>query len=731
MSTSSPLAETLGRRRLSLSLGLPMLCTPLFDIYAFLISGKAKRRGSTDSHHSTSLTPIADTSAASPLWEDQTHILPSGRRCLTLPLFILRDVAPFRERHLLCVLDRVQSSSGSSASAPSRSSFKKDRKAYVSRKRLLRLHAMQPARVASSASSSFERFSSFISRHLNQRRSTIELVHHFKLSVRDGRSDLAYLLMSRMDPVRAARKTPAAMSVAFVTAMATQMEDLCLLSLGKGFPNNVNLPVQTLHYLVKKPSKNQVDGTAQNSHADNADADPSLQLLTIGAPSFLHVAISLGLEQTVMLMLKLGGSISSTWLGLTPLMAAVAAHGRGSARIAHVLLDLGADPAAGVPYSVYRLLVLMGGAGRAGGAAGKGAAAGETRKGTRRASEGDRGITRPAASTRSAFVLAPTAAAPAPIAFAPSAEAAQQTAQSLSTWRESQKRLSGALGRRLVTALDLAVACNNRAIISLLLSRLTREQVAAAPFSLLARQQPPVMAALLEAGADVLQTGQAGITPVHVAARRGDSVAVALLLRYGAPASERAGPVGNTPLHDAVANRKGHVARLLVARGANVDHPNVLGQTPRQLGAALGIPHAELNDMLDTPAASAAEAAAVTAEVAALVAAAKELIAARRAPSLSSPSPLSPLSADSTDDDEGTSATVLPFKRVSSLNDLKNAPMLGSGRFALNKRRASVDAALVGGSPQAASAAQTTSMTAGAVRGRTSPGVPATVPEEN
>lgn len=84
-------------------------------------------------------------------------------------------------------------------------------------------------------------------------------------------------------------------------------------------------------------------------------------------------------------------------------------------------------------------------------------------------------------------------------------------------------------------------------------------------------EDPAVVAALLEAGADVNARGTSDRTPLHrAAAGNGNPAVIALLLRAGADVNARAGG-GRTPLHEAGArNGNPRVIAALVEGGADV-----------------------------------------------------------------------------------------------------------------------------------------------------------------
>jgi ankyrin repeat protein len=94
----------------------------------------------------------------------------------------------------------------------------------------------------------------------------------------------------------------------------------------------------------------------------------------------------------------------------------------------------------------------------------------------------------------------------------------------------------------------------------------------------------PVVAALLEGGADVRAVGSAGQTALHGAALLGNLETVKLLLQAGADPA-LADSAGNTPLHLAAQLGNGDVLAVLIEAGG----PPVLGQRDGQGRTALDI----------------------------------------------------------------------------------------------------------------------------------------------
>jgi ankyrin repeat protein len=93
----------------------------------------------------------------------------------------------------------------------------------------------------------------------------------------------------------------------------------------------------------------------------------------------------------------------------------------------------------------------------------------------------------------------------------------------------------------------------------------------------------------LAAGADPNASGDQGTTPLHVAAQNGHKEVVELLLGAGGDAN-RTDPHGNGPLwtavHQACLARRTDdslaIVTLLLAGGADPDHKNRYGRSPRE-----------------------------------------------------------------------------------------------------------------------------------------------------
>jgi ankyrin repeat protein len=93
--------------------------------------------------------------------------------------------------------------------------------------------------------------------------------------------------------------------------------------------------------------------------------------------------------------------------------------------------------------------------------------------------------------------------------------------------------------------------------------------------------------AALDAGAHVGAPDRAGYTPLHFAAQSSAAAVIEHLIGRGAPL-EAEDVHGNTPLWTATFNDKtGDSVRLLLEAGADPDHVNRAGTTPRSLAETI------------------------------------------------------------------------------------------------------------------------------------------------
>lgn len=120
-------------------------------------------------------------------------------------------------------------------------------------------------------------------------------------------------------------------------------------------------------------------------------------------------------------------------------------------------------------------------------------------------------------------------------------------------------------------------------------------------FSLLVQQDSETTIYLLKSGVvDLFQTDPKGANALHLACRSGNVELVSILLHFDDAHNKlinSSGENGWTALHEAISLKRLDVFRLLIRRGANPDELNNYGETPRVLGAKIGIDPSDLDSI--------------------------------------------------------------------------------------------------------------------------------------
>ncbi|XP_019720214.1 ankyrin-3-like isoform X26 [Hippocampus comes] len=146
------------------------------------------------------------------------------------------------------------------------------------------------------------------------------------------------------------------------------------------------------------------------------------------------------------------------------------------------------------------------------------------------------------------------------------------------------------------TPLAVALQQGHDQVVSLLLENDTKGKVRLPALHIAARKDDTKAAALLlqsDHNADV--ESKSGFTPLHIAAHYGNINVATLLLNRGAAVDFKARN-DITPLHVASKRGNGNMVRLLVERGAKIDARTKDGLTPLHCGARSG--HEQVVEML-------------------------------------------------------------------------------------------------------------------------------------
>ncbi len=105
-----------------------------------------------------------------------------------------------------------------------------------------------------------------------------------------------------------------------------------------------------------------------------------------------------------------------------------------------------------------------------------------------------------------------------------------------------------------------------------------------------------MIAALLQAGADIAALDPKGYTPLILASYHGHEGATEALLEHGAPVDQQDGVRGNTALMGVAFKGYKPIAGLLLDAGADPDVTNAGGQTALMMAALFG--HSAIVDLL-------------------------------------------------------------------------------------------------------------------------------------
>lgn len=92
--------------------------------------------------------------------------------------------------------------------------------------------------------------------------------------------------------------------------------------------------------------------------------------------------------------------------------------------------------------------------------------------------------------------------------------------------------------------------------------------------------QQAIAELLIGKGADIMARNSGGFTPLHAAAYSGSLSIAKLLLDHGSVLDDSANKAGVTPLMVAGEQDHSDLVEFLIARGADVMHPEVHGYTP-------------------------------------------------------------------------------------------------------------------------------------------------------
>jgi ankyrin repeat protein len=161
--------------------------------------------------------------------------------------------------------------------------------------------------------------------------SSSETFHLLQLAIHDNRITTASTLLNNLTYGSIKKKRSQEINQAFLYAITKKLENISLLFLNKGFPENVNSSIFDASLNIKKKQK-------KNN--------------TLQFPSYFILAVALGLMDVVKFMIK-KAIVNLSWFGLTPLILACS---QNNLALVQLLLANGANPNLGIPLEQYNSL---------------------------------------------------------------------------------------------------------------------------------------------------------------------------------------------------------------------------------------------------------------------------------------------------------------------------------------------------------------------------------------
>lgn len=157
------------------------------------------------------------------------------------------------------------------------------------------------------------------------------MFHLLQLAIHDNRLNTASNLLNELNYNNIKKKKIQEMNNAFLLTMSKKYENLTLIFLDKGFPENVNRSIFDVSLNSNKKQKKNFN---------------------LAFPSYFILAVALGLSDVVKVMIK-KAIVNLSWFGLSPLLIACS---QNNLSLVQLLLSNGANPNIGIPMEQYNSL---------------------------------------------------------------------------------------------------------------------------------------------------------------------------------------------------------------------------------------------------------------------------------------------------------------------------------------------------------------------------------------
>ncbi|RKP27950.1 hypothetical protein SYNPS1DRAFT_26429 [Syncephalis pseudoplumigaleata] len=416
--------------------------------------------------------------------------------------------------------------------------------------------------------STIERLNALMPKKKTKKRTKAAIFNEVRLALRDHNVPLTCTLIDLVSPMSLRQKHANEANAILLHALANRMEQVVLLMLERGIPSDINAPI-----LKRDSSSNNNNNNSNNNSQGSNNAGKKTQEFQY--PSYFLFAIATGMYNVLVHMIK-RANLNQSWYGLTPLMLACSRRTYDDHRVVALLLDYGADPELGI---LLPQLTFMSRLDR------------QAFRVPQPWNDEDDGSGEHTLRRRRLAQWGRTSS---------SAATPRSTQRSDDRKERIMDTATNTKAEHYIFPFEIAAARGNQQSMQLILKRMDSKLIGTANYALLVQNDPSIVASLLRTNINRLQRDEFGSTALHLAAREGNVVLLAILLDAGIDAN-LPGENGWTPLHEALSQRHVDACQYLLSRGASTSAKNNDDETIRALGERCGLSDTLMAQCLNAP----------------------------------------------------------------------------------------------------------------------------------
>ncbi|KAI8915761.1 ankyrin repeat-containing domain protein [Gorgonomyces haynaldii] len=365
------------------------------------------------------------------------------------------------------------------------------------------------------------------------------ILHEVDLAVHDRRIAHAISLINDLTSNSIRKKRVHESNRIFLKAMANRLDAVCLMFLDKGFPENINAP-------INGPSAKESD-------------KPVL-------PTYFMLSITFGLEAVFKAMLKMKPQVNYSWYQITPLMLACWS---GNLTIANMLLEIGANANRKLLLKDFLLLKHF--------------------KQTCKRVKEDQSPEQPQIAITTESFSGVSAAIQRFMAK-------HKQYGTTGLVKFSEEYIEG----KYLLPFEQACLAGHEHVAKAVILKTEANLIASSYFSLLLQQSLELSCLLVNLGASLYQRDSYGCIPIHLAARQGNLDLVVLYVISEPMVVHATGCNAWTALHEAASFANEDIVKYLIFRGADVNVLNDNRETPMQVAKRIGYSQIVIDSLFGT-----------------------------------------------------------------------------------------------------------------------------------